>query len=66
MEELMTAGREPMICPKCGDEMNYHADKLLYPEREEEFRFLDAALGGVVAEFHSCPGCGAGASRLAV
>jgi predicted RNA-binding Zn-ribbon protein involved in translation (DUF1610 family) len=65
MEELMNAKRATMICPACGDEMNYHADKLVYPEKETELKFVDAALGGAVAEFHSCPGCGAAASRLA-
>ena len=61
----MTAKRAPMICTICGAEMNYHADKVFYPESPEALKMMDAALGGVINEFHSCPGCGAGASRLA-
>ena len=27
----MSKQESKMICPKCGDEMNHHADKLVYP-----------------------------------
>jgi ribosomal protein S27AE len=48
---------ERMICPRCGAEMNHHADKLIYAARGPE--------GSDVQEFHSCPACGASASRAA-
>ena len=25
--------KSKMICPKCGNEMNHHADKLIYSDR---------------------------------
>lgn len=52
-----------MICPKCGDEMNHHADKLVYLANPDEARQSD--LGGMVEETHACPGCGAVESRRA-
>jgi NMD protein affecting ribosome stability and mRNA decay len=52
-----------MICPKCGDEMNHHADKLVDPVTPEDRKHVNAALGGVIEETHCCPGCGALSSR---
>ena len=54
-----------MICPKCGNEMNHHADKLIYSIEGREAANFDASLGGLVEETHGCPGCGAVASRIA-
>jgi len=54
-----------MICPECDDEMNHHADKLIYPT-ELKSQHIDPALGGTIEESHCCPGCGATASRIAV
>jgi ribosomal protein S27AE len=51
-----------MVCPKCGSEMNFHAEKLTLASLEE--KGYDDSLNGVVQEFHSCPNCGAGASRI--
>ena len=45
-------------CPRCGGEMNRHAEKLVHPEGPEEAASMDAALGGVVLEAHACPACG--------
>jgi len=53
----------PMICPECGVAMNHHAEKLVYPS---DATAADAELGGVVEELHTCPECGASASRRAV
>ena len=53
-----------MFCPKCGAEMNHHADKVIDPVRPEDMKHVDAALDGIVNEMHSCPACGAMASRL--
>ncbi len=52
-----------MICPKCGDEMNHHADKLVYSVTAEDARDVNATLGGLIEESHYCPGCGAVESR---
>jgi hypothetical protein len=43
-----------MICDRCGNPMNHHADKLVHEPG-----------GDVVVEMHACPGCGAIASRPA-
>ena len=59
----MTSGK--MICPKCGDQMNHHADKLTYSAEGDRAATFDPALGGVVEQTHNCPGCGYIASRTA-
>jgi ribosomal protein S27AE len=61
----MSKHKNKMICPKCGAEMNHHADKLVYPASAQEAEKMDAVLGGVIDEAHSCPACGAVASRKA-
>ena len=53
-----------MICPKCGAEMNHHADKLVEPVNSEELKHVNPSLGGVVKDVHACPKCGAVESRL--
>ncbi len=54
-----------MICPRCGTPMNRHAAKVFEPRTAAEARLAESPLGGVVAEVHQCPGCGAlGARRL--
>ncbi len=62
----MSKQKNKMICPKCGDEMNHHADKLVYPVSAQEAEIMDLVLGGVIEETHCCPGCGAVESRRAV
>jgi hypothetical protein len=42
--------------------MNFHGEKLTLASPAENG--YDESLGGVVQEFHSCPNCGAGASRI--
>ena len=54
-----------MICPKCGDEMNHHADKLIYSTERNKAENIDPSLGGLIEETHNCPGCGVIASRIA-
>lgn len=53
-----------MRCPRCGAEMNHHCDKIVYATGALEDHNIDSSLGGRVEEFHSCPRCGASASRL--
>ena len=54
-----------MICLKCGDEMNHHADKLVDPVTPEDRKHVNAALGGLIEETHCCRGCGTVESRRA-
>lgn len=56
---------DKMICPDCGVEMNLHAEKLDYNLALVEPDGVDADLGGVVEEVHTCPECGGAASRRA-
>jgi ribosomal protein S27AE len=65
-EEKMAKQMNKMICPKCGAEMNHHADKLVYPVTAEDAKKMDVTLGGVIEETHGCPGCGGVESRRAV
>lgn len=55
-----------MICFRCGNEMNQHAEKLVDPTSQQEAVLADPALGGIIEEFHTCPECGANASRRAL
>jgi ribosomal protein S27AE len=51
-----------MTCPRCGIEMNHHADKLV--ERvDEPGEWHDPFLGGVIHAVHTCPACGSVESR---
>ena len=47
-----------MRCPKCGTEMNRHAEKLVFPGNPDEARRADGLLGGLIEETYGCPGCG--------
>ena len=59
------AERAKMTCPTCGVEMNLHADKVDYSAGPAEGEAGDEGLGGVVEEFHTCPGCGRTDTRRA-
>jgi len=61
----MATQKNRMICPRCGAEMNHHADKLVYSVTAEDAKKIDAMLGGVIQETHYCPGCGGVESRRA-
>jgi predicted RNA-binding Zn-ribbon protein involved in translation (DUF1610 family) len=61
----MAKQKTKMICPKCGDEMNHHADKLVHPLTPQEVEDVNVTLGGLIEETHCCPGCGAVESRRA-
>jgi len=52
-----------MICPDCGVEMNYHAEKIDYSIQDP--KQIDPVFGGVVEEAHTCPKCGKTALRTA-
>lgn len=50
-----------MKCPKCGVDMNHHAEKVDYSVEAEG---ASAEFGGVIKEVHCCPGCGNAATRI--
>jgi predicted RNA-binding Zn-ribbon protein involved in translation (DUF1610 family) len=47
-----------MTCPRCGNEMNHQASKLVHPVTEEEVEAMTPALDGVILEVFACPVCG--------
>ena len=53
-ERASTAASGRLVCPRCGTEMNRHAEKIDYAADSDAF---DPALGGVLSEFHTCPHC---------
>ena len=55
-----------MICPRCGVEMNFHAEKIDYAATLTEPDAVDPDLGGILEEVHTCPGCGNMGTRRAV
>ena len=62
--ENAMANTEKMKCPDCGVDMNHHADKMDYTAGFGDTDGVDAEFGGVVAEVHTCPGCGKTALRI--
>jgi ribosomal protein S27AE len=51
-----------MTCPRCGHEMNPHAEKVAYAEPGDAG--FDPGLGGVVETLHRCPACGTGTTSV--
>ena len=49
---------DAMICPQCGFEMNYHAEKVDYMAAQTNPDAIDSDFGGSVEAIHTCPGCG--------
>jgi hypothetical protein len=47
-----------MICPQCGIEMNFHAEKVDYTAALTDPDSIDPDFGGLLEEVHTCPGCG--------
>jgi uncharacterized protein with PIN domain len=56
----MMARDQKMICPQCREEMNHHADKLVYSDVADE-----SSNAEYMEEFYTCSHCGDGASRPA-
>lgn len=56
----MAKNKTKMKCPRCGVDMNFHAEKVSYEEGP-----IDPDFGGVVEEAHSCPKCGRTEVRIA-
>jgi ssDNA-binding Zn-finger/Zn-ribbon topoisomerase 1 len=54
-----------MICPRCGTEMNRHAEKIDYTAALDEEDAVDEETGGILEEIHTCPDCGDTETRRA-
>ena len=61
----MATQSSKMICPRCGSEMNHHADKLVQPITTDQAKHVNETLGGLIEQTHCCPSCGGVESRLA-
>jgi hypothetical protein len=55
-EQAKVASSGRLVCPRCGGEMNRHAEKLDYSADPSGSSF-DPVLGASLMEFHTCPGC---------
>jgi ribosomal protein S27AE len=53
-----------MICPDCGTQMNHHANKIVCGASGERPGPSNLSAGEYLQELHSCPKCGANASRV--
>ena len=53
---MATATR--MRCPKCGAEMNHHANKVDYSAGAADPSAVDPDFYGVLQQVHQCPNCG--------
>jgi hypothetical protein len=53
----MIARREKEKCPRCGGDMNFHAEKVDYSRALADPGEMDPDLGGALEEFHTCPVC---------
>ena len=59
----MTVVSTKMKCPKCGADMNFHAEKIVYGQSTDSAESEADRFNGSLQEFHACPRCGAAASR---
>lgn len=56
----------PLLCPRCGNPMNRHAEKLVAPIDASDAAAVDPALGGILEEVYACPRCGMCSMRRVV
>jgi ribosomal protein S27AE len=54
-----------MKCPRCGAEMNLHAEKIVYGVSTASAVEEPSGTDEVLQEFHACPRCGATEARNA-
>ena len=47
-----------MTCPRCGEQMNHQAQKLVDPVTAEDAAAMTTAHDGVLLVVFACPGCG--------
>jgi DNA-directed RNA polymerase subunit M/transcription elongation factor TFIIS len=53
-ERAKTAPSGRLLCPRCGGQTNFHAEKI---DRRADPSDADASLDGFLAQFHTCPAC---------
>jgi hypothetical protein len=57
--------KPPMICPDCGRQMNFHAEKINQSASGSRHSGSGAEFHEVVDEIHACPACATIATRRA-
>ena len=58
-----TMNSNAMVCPDCGDEMNHHSNKIVYGAGAAHPGSSTSSAPEIIQESHTCPKCGANASR---
>jgi hypothetical protein len=53
----MAQEHEPLPCPRCGNRMTRHAEKIVFRGDAAEASDPGGGIDGVVDEFHTCPAC---------
>lgn len=48
---------EKILCPKCGAQMNHHANKLNYTTALSELEAVGSDYRGILDAVHTCPNC---------
>jgi DNA-directed RNA polymerase subunit RPC12/RpoP len=48
---------EPVPCPRCGNRMTRHAEKVVFGDDAGDASDPASASDGIVDEFHTCPAC---------
>jgi len=67
-KSLRSEGAEDVVsskmkCPKCGADMNFHAQKIVHGLSSDSAELEADFSNTTLLEFHACPNCGAAASR---
>ena len=60
----MEETKKEIECPKCGGKMNHHADKIISEFSEDNSKYYDEVLTGILEGHYKCPSCGATLSKL--
>ncbi len=60
----MEETKKKIKCPKCGNEMNHHADKIIAEVSDDNLKYYDDAFAGALEVHYKCPDCGATLSKL--
>ena len=60
----MEETKKKIKCPKCGNEMNHHADKIIADVSDENLNYYDDAFDEMLEEHYKCHKCGTTLSKF--
>jgi len=49
---------QQMMCPRCGAQMNHHAEKVEFSSVRDGLTATDRTLDGILQNVYACPNCG--------